>query len=1071
MKKVGLLLFAVGALVCLGGAADFAQEALEATGIRGGLVVHVGCDDAKLTAALRADGRYVVQGLHTDAKIVAAAREYVKTRGGNPLSQQGVYGNVSVALFDGRRLPYADDLVNLVVSEDLGEVSMDEVMRVLCPNGVAYVKRDGQWRKTVKAWPEDIDEWTHFLHDASNNAVAHDERVGPPRRMQWVAKPLWLRSHETPSGISAVVSAAGRVFYIFDEGVVGVTDPRLPDTWSLIARDAFNGVQLWTKPLEGWGWSAWSRAEYVDEDWTVKAPKRTSAPNPVTRRLVCDGERVFVTLGYRQPCSVLDAATGDTIRTIAGTEGTDEILLSDGMVLLAIRDLFSEEAKRRGKTIPERLLAFDAETGERLWEVPVKKLVPLSLAMDGARVFCQCADGVVGLDLKTGAERWRVSDDRTPALTLVVHDGVVLVSDRKKLRALCADTGESMWTRPGKPSGGAPALDLFVANGLVWRGIEGVGLDLETGAVKKELSTKNLRSKEHHHRCFRGKATAKYLISAQEGIELLDLLAEGESNRNSRNNWLRGACRYGIMPANGYIYLPPDQCFCEPGVKLLGFCALAAAGKVPPLRAGDARFEQGPAYAYAQARDPKPETRNPDDWPTYRHDGARSGSTATAVSAELTPAWRVKLGGRVSAPVVADGRLFVATIDAHTVHALDARSGEALWTYTAGGRVDSPPTVYQGLALFGSADGWVYALRASDGALAWRFRAAPRERLIGAFGQVESAWPVHGTVLVQDNVAYVSAGRSSFLDDGVFLYGLDPSTGQVLCETSLEGPHGDVRREAEHSFWLEGHRNDVLVGDGTYVYQGQAQLDNKLVKVDCPFITEMGDRKMGLHLIATAGLLDDSWYNRTYWMYSARWPGFYIANQAPKSGQILVFDDERTYGVKVFTHRNVHSPMFFPATDGYLLFADANDNEPELVDEQGLPEPVEWLPQSDYDRGRGRGMKKLTEQAVNMDKYIGFTRCRPPLWQQSYPVRIRGMVKTEAKLFVVGPPDVLDPADPLAAFEGRRGAMLCAASAADGKKIAELELDTPPIFDGLIAANGGLFVSLEDGCIMSLGKK
>ncbi|MCX5656573.1 MAG: hypothetical protein NTY65_18200 [Planctomycetota bacterium] len=79
------------------------------------------------------------------------------------------------------RLPYADNLVNVVVAEDLGKTPMDEVMRVLAPLGVAYVKgADGKWAKTLKPWPKEIDEWTHWLHDAGNNAVAHDTRVGPP---------------------------------------------------------------------------------------------------------------------------------------------------------------------------------------------------------------------------------------------------------------------------------------------------------------------------------------------------------------------------------------------------------------------------------------------------------------------------------------------------------------------------------------------------------------------------------------------------------------------------------------------------------------------------------------------------------------------------------------------------------------------------------------------------------------------------------------------------------------------------------------------------------------------------
>jgi SAM-dependent methyltransferase len=151
---------------------DGARQILDATAIRGGLVVHVGCGDGKLTAALRASDAYLVHGLDADAGNVRAARQHVRSL--------GRYGPVSVDSFDGKRLPYVDNLVNLVVAEDLGRLSMGEVMRVLAPNGAAYVGEDGHWTRSVKPRPGEIDEWTHYLHDASNNAVAHDTVVGPP---------------------------------------------------------------------------------------------------------------------------------------------------------------------------------------------------------------------------------------------------------------------------------------------------------------------------------------------------------------------------------------------------------------------------------------------------------------------------------------------------------------------------------------------------------------------------------------------------------------------------------------------------------------------------------------------------------------------------------------------------------------------------------------------------------------------------------------------------------------------------------------------------------------------------
>ncbi len=78
------------------------------------------------------------------------------------------------------------------------------------------------------------------------------------------------------------------------------------------------------------------------------------------------------------------------------------------------------------------------------------------------------------------------------------------------------------------------------------------------------------------------------------------------------------------------------------------------------------------------------------------------------------------------------------------------------------------------------------------------------------------------------------------------------------------------------------------------------------------------------------------------------------------------------------------------------------------------------------------------------------------------------MVLAGETLFVAGVPDVVDPADPLASLEGRKGAQLQAYSAADGRKLAEYQLTSPPVFDGLIAAAGRLYWSTTDGKVMCM---
>ncbi len=462
-----------------------------------------------------------------------------------------------------------------------------------------------------------------------------------------------------------------------------------------------------------------------------------------------------------------------------------------------------------------------------------------------------------------------------------------------------------------------------------------------------------------------------------------------------------------------------------------------------------------------------------DDWPTFRADAARHGSTKTRVDANVTVAWTTTLGGKLTSPVAVGDRVYVAQIDAHTLHAMDVTDGKEAWRFVAGGRIDSPPTIHQGRVLVGSRDGYVYCLRASDGALVWRFLAAPRDHRVGCFDQIESAWPVHGSVLVWRGVAYVTAGRSTYVDGGIRLWGLDPATGEIRHKGLLSGPQPDTAKgERDVAFYITGANCDVLVAEGDFLYMRQKKLTPDLKEVDVPVISSKGGQNVGSHVFSTAGLLDGSWYNRTFWMYSKRWPGFQLANQSPKAGQLLVVDDKQTYAVRVFYRRNGHSPMFFPGKEGYLVFADRNDNEPQIVGEKGSREPLRWLPQSDWALARGGNRKGLlTQKAWGGDKGVGYTRAEPAAWMAWQPVRIRGMVKAGDNLFIAGEPDVFDPDDPYAAFEGRKGASVVTLSAATGKRLSETELARPPVFDGMIAAAGRLFIATTDGAVVCMQAK
>jgi len=1081
--QIGAVSFAallLTAATCFAGAGEQAQQILDATGVKGGLIVHVGCGDGRLTAALRANDGYLVHGLDRDAKNIERARRHIQSL--------GLYGKVSVEQWRDKRLPYIDNLVNLVVSQDLGGFSMNEVMRVLCPNGVAYIKKDSKWTKTMKPRPKEIDEWTHYLYDAGNNAVSHDLVVGPPRRQQWVGSPRWSRHHDHMASMSALVSSNGRIFYIIDEGPAASI--QLPPQWFLIARDAFNGVILWKRPISSWNTHLW--------------PLK-SGPGQIPRRLVTVGDTVYATLALDAPLTALDAATGETVRTYEGTKNTEEIVTSDGVLFLLVSESPNKWPQFRPKHTyvwdntgranrewswdeqKRSIVAVQADTGEVLWKKN-SRVAPLTLAADRSRVYFHDGEKVICLDRRNGEQVWSSESvaRRSPmpvcfGPTLVVHNDVVLFSGgTRSMSALSAETGKTLWTARHHRSGHQSPEDLLVVGGLAWCGAiangrdSGVftGRDLHTGDVENEFPP-DIKIYWFHHRCHRSKATDKYLLPSRTGIEFVDF----RNKHWTTNHWVRGGCIYGIMPCNGLVYAPPHSCACYIESKLYGFNALAPASEtmqdLSEVSDSD-RLQRGPAYGTFET------PGKPGDWPTYRHDAARSGCTKAAVAADLKRAWQKDLGGKLSSVVVAHGKVFVASIDTHTVHALDANSGNALWSYTTGGRVDSPPTIYKGRVLFGSADGYVYCLRASDGELVWRFRAAPADLRLMAFEQLESVWPVHGSVLIQDDTLYCIAGRSMFLDGGLRLVQLDPTIGRKISETILDERDPETGRNLQvhvHGLNMPVALPDVLSSDGRFLYMRSQRFDlqGKRRQIAPENVTEQEGE--GAHLFSTIGFLDGSWFHRSYWLYgrstASGWGGWFRAGRYVPSGRILAVDDSRVYGYGRKPEYLCQSSVL-----EYQLFGTEKEIDDEAIGR--VVAATKRMNAKSDKRNASACDWKLRKSFPLADRSA--TRFA---WSHDQPTLVaRAMVLADGTLFVAGPPDVADEeaafyhpddaaiqaklAEQRAALKGQEGALLWAVSGSDGNRLAEYELESPPVWDGMAAANGRLYLAMKNGRIVCL---
>lgn len=458
------------------------------------------------------------------------------------------------------------------------------------------------------------------------------------------------------------------------------------------------------------------------------------------------------------------------------------------------------------------------------------------------------------------------------------------------------------------------------------------------------------------------------------------------------------------MPANGLQYAPPHPCVCYIDEKINGFNALAPAGPTtgPTASRRTPRLQKGSAYGWAGGPNAGEE-----DWPAFRHDGMRTGSVVTPIPAVLTLRWQRWIGKSLAAPVAVGDRLFVPLPDEHRIVALSASDGRFQWQYVADARIDSPPTYYRGALLFGAADGCVYCVRATDGRLLWRFCAAPEERLIAAFGQLESAWPVHGSILVMDGTAYFAAGRSSHLDGGLVLFGLDAFTGEIRCQNKLEGPHYNVDNISQNYQLPMGTLPDIMQGDRGVIQMREATFNARLQEQK----PASGKRAEWVH--AKAGLLDDSYFKRTPWSFG------------PKQhyARLIVHDERTGYFVRMFDSlRGLDPNVYFTAGgQGYLLFA--------------------------------------------VDKAAG-----KEVWSERIPVRVNAMVATKDVLFAAGVPDVIDADDPLAAFEGRKGAVLLVRDKRDGRRRGQYPLPAATVFNGMAAANGRLFVAMTDGRLTCFGR-
>ena len=418
-------------------------------------------------------------------------------------------------------------------------------------------------------------------------------------------------------------------------------------------------------------------------------------------------------------------------------------MVHDGVVLVVVNPDPSDQAKieeerRRRRHFSydrdrvvldhdkaRRVVAFDAESGKRLWERIGPKVAPMSLGARDDKVIYHDGQQIVCLDLESGTERWKSEPIPEPLTmiaeespTVVIGEGEVFYARNKQMTVVSLADGKTLWKAPWPTDDYRSPVTVMLMQDQVWSmNITSAkapgtftGRDPLTGEVKTQFDLPPFQG-IGHHRCYKAKASGDFVLLSRSGVEYVN----PTTRSYDEHHWIRGACLYGILPANGMLYSTPHACACYIKGKLNGFTAMTPGPTTPsappdPEASPHQKGTAWPAKAIGE--------NAPGDWPTYRHDIERTGGTAAEVSPKLKQSWSTTVGGELTSVTVAGGQVFVSRKEHNTVLALDAETGEVTWEFTAGGMVDSPPTFDRGHVYFGSADGCVYGLRAEDGVLA-----------------------------------------------------------------------------------------------------------------------------------------------------------------------------------------------------------------------------------------------------------------------------------------------------------------------------------------------------------------
>ncbi|MBN2451816.1 MAG: PQQ-binding-like beta-propeller repeat protein [Lentisphaeria bacterium] len=711
------------------------------------------------------------------------------------------------------RIPLADNLAGMVVVSDAGtaRVPRGEVLRVLRPEGMAWMGG----REFLKPFPPGGDSWSHVYHGPDNNPLSTDRLARWPCLTQFLAEPLFVPMPEVS------VAAGGRVFRAFGHLAHQANQNRWLNT--LVCVDGYNGLILWTRPL---------REGFMIHRCTMVAT------------------REVLYLADDQSCKLLDARTGAQSDEIVVPPGLADgpvwkwMALDAGVLyaLVGAEEVHPPTQRSGGRQMGHwpwgmwpghdyrdpatnfgfgrTLLAIDVASRKVRWSHREEAYLDArGLCMDDDRIYCWAPGTfLLALDRASGTVAWRnASPDLLGAIgpegrAQLWETGYATTSylkcghgrlffagpQRSRLVVVSAADGALLWQRE---RGNFQVV--LCEDGIYAAGTQRPTDPHDHGA-KLTYDGQVLAQLPKRRACSRATATPDSVFFRANGGTIR---IERTTDTAHHIAPMRPPCHDGIIVSEGHLYWGPWMCGCQ--LSLYGHIALAPAGDLASVAASGApRLEPGDG-------DPgtvRPLPVEPGDWPCSGADSARSQVVSTGLSEQLEPRWRTVLARGVlpTAPVTAGGMVFVADRSG-AVTALGA-DGSLRWKAYTGGSVCFAPALWRGRLFAGSCDGRVYAFEAATGRLLWACRVGPAERLLFAYGELISTWPVAGGVAVEDGVVYAAAGLTHY--DGTHVVALDAISGALLWHN---GSSGLLSPTAASGISLQG---EVRIEKGEFRFAG-----------------------------------------------------------------------------------------------------------------------------------------------------------------------------------------------------------------------------------------------------------